>query len=42
MPRVYNGNDGGNDVRISLLWAVGIIVVFGYLAIRKYQQTTLA
>jgi ABC-2 type transport system permease protein len=39
---LYNGNDPGNDVWISLLWAVGIIVVFGYLSIRKYQRATLA
>jgi ABC transporter DrrB family efflux protein len=38
---LYNGNDPGDDVWISLLWAVGIIAVFGWLAIRKYQRATL-
>jgi ABC-2 type transport system permease protein len=37
---LYNGKDPGNDVWISIAWAVGIIVVFAYLSVRKYSQAT--
>ncbi len=37
---LYNGKDPGNDVWISLAWAVGIIAAFSYLSVRKYSQAT--
>ena len=37
---LYNGRDPGNDVWISLAWAIGITVVFATLAIRRYRRTT--
>ncbi|MDY7100021.1 MAG: ABC transporter permease [Actinomycetota bacterium] len=37
---LYNGMDAGNDVWWALGWAVGIIVVFGALSIRKFNATT--
>jgi ABC-2 type transport system permease protein len=36
---LYNGNDPGNDVWLSLAWAVGIIVVFATLSIRRFSRT---
>jgi ABC-2 type transport system permease protein len=33
---LYNGRDPGNDVVISLIWAVGITAVFGFLSARKF------
>ncbi|MBX7159396.1 MAG: ABC transporter permease [Acidimicrobiia bacterium] len=35
---LYNGYDPGNDVWYSILWAVGITVVFGFLALRKFAS----
>jgi ABC-2 type transport system permease protein/oleandomycin transport system permease protein len=37
---LYNGKDPGDDVWISILWAVGITVVFAFLAARKYAHAT--
>lgn len=37
---LYNGMDPGNDVWISIVWAVGIIVVFGTLSFRKFTSTS--
>ena len=37
---LYNGRDPGNDVWISLAWAVGITVVFASLSIRRYRSAT--
>jgi ABC-2 type transport system permease protein len=36
---LYNGQDPGNDVWISLAWAGGITVVFAFLAARKFAST---
>lgn len=35
---LYNGRDPGNDVIWMVLWAVGIIVVFSGLALRKFNS----
>jgi ABC transporter DrrB family efflux protein len=35
---LYNGHDPGNDVWYSLAWTVGIIAVFSFLALRKFQS----
>ena len=35
---LYNGMDPGNDVWISLAWAVGITVVFAFLSARKFTS----
>jgi ABC transporter DrrB family efflux protein len=37
---LYNGKDPGEDVWISIAWAVGITVVFAFLSIRKYNSAT--
>jgi ABC-2 type transport system permease protein/oleandomycin transport system permease protein len=37
---LYNGKDPGNDVWISIAWAVGITTVFAFLSIRKYSSAT--
>lgn len=37
---LYNGHDPGNDVWISIAWAIGIIAVFASLSVRKYSQAT--
>ena len=37
---LYNGKDPGNDVWISIAWAVGITVVFAFLASRKFARST--
>jgi ABC transporter DrrB family efflux protein len=37
---LYNGKDPGNDVWISIAWAIGITVVFAFLAIRQYSRAT--
>jgi ABC-type multidrug transport system permease subunit len=37
---LYNGKDPGDDVWISIAWAVGIIAVFAYLSVRKYSHVT--
>lgn len=34
---LYNGRDPGNDVIWMVLWAVGIIVVFSTLSLRKFK-----
>jgi ABC transporter DrrB family efflux protein len=33
---LYNGNDPGNDLWLSIAWAVGITVVFSTLSFRKF------
>jgi ABC-2 type transport system permease protein/oleandomycin transport system permease protein len=35
---LYNGKDPGNDVWISVAWAIGITVVFAFLAVRRYTH----
>lgn len=35
---LYNGRDAGNDPWIALAWAVGITVVFAWLASRKFSS----
>jgi ABC-2 type transport system permease protein/oleandomycin transport system permease protein len=37
---LYNGRDPGNAVWLSLLWAVGITVVFAGLAFRKFSSAS--
>lgn len=37
---LYNGKDPGSDVWISIAWAVGIVAVFAFLAVRKYSRVT--
>ena len=37
---LYNGKDPGNDVWISMAWAIGIIAVFAFLSVRKYSHVT--
>lgn len=39
---LYNGNPVGNDAAASLLWSLGIIVVFAGLSIRKFNRSTVA
>jgi ABC-2 type transport system permease protein/oleandomycin transport system permease protein len=39
---LYNGYDTGNDVWISIAWALGIIIVFAVLASRKFARSTSA
>lgn len=39
---LYNGQDPGSDVWISIAWAVGITVVFAVLASRKFARSTSA
>lgn len=39
---LYNGQDPGPDVWISIAWAVGITVVFAVLASRKFARSTSA
>lgn len=34
---LYSGVSAGNDVWISLAWAAGITVIFGFLAARKFK-----
>jgi ABC-2 type transport system permease protein len=34
---LYNGRDPGNDVWFMLAWAIGIIVVFSGLSLRKFK-----
>jgi ABC-2 type transport system permease protein len=36
---LYNGKDAGNDAWIALAWAVGITVVFAWLAARKFASS---
>jgi ABC transporter DrrB family efflux protein len=35
---LYNGRDPGNDVWLSIAWAVGITVVFAFLSARKFSS----
>ncbi len=39
---LYNGNPVGNDAWWSILWSLGIIVVFASLSIRKFNRSTVA
>ncbi len=39
---LYNGNDPGSALWISIAWAVGITVVFATLASRKFNRSTAA
>ena len=39
---LYNGYDPGNDAWIALAWAVGITIVFAYIATRKFARSTSA
>ncbi|MCU0310753.1 MAG: ABC transporter permease [Acidimicrobiales bacterium] len=39
---LYNGNDPGSALWISVAWAVGITVVFAGLASRKFNRSTAA
>ncbi len=39
---LYNGNPVGNNAIYSILWSVGIIVVFAGLSIRKFNRSTSA
>jgi ABC-2 type transport system permease protein len=36
---LYNGKDAGNDAWYALAWAVGITVVFAWLAARKFASS---
>ena len=35
---LYNGNDPGSDLWVSVAWAAGITVVFAFLAARKFNR----
>ncbi len=35
---LYNGNDPGNSIAVSLAWSVAMIAVFAFLSIRKFNQ----
>ncbi len=37
---LYNGRDPGNDVWLSIVWIIGITVVFAFLSIRKFRTST--
>ncbi len=39
---LYNGQDPGSDVWVSVAWALGITVVFAILASRKFANSTSA
>lgn len=39
---LYNGNPVGNNAVYSLMWSIGIIVVFAGLSIRKFNRSTVA
>jgi ABC-2 type transport system permease protein len=39
---LYNGHAAGSDTWIALAWAVGLTLVFAWLASRKYAQSTSA
>jgi ABC-type multidrug transport system permease subunit len=36
---LYNGLDTGNDVWLTLLWSVGLIMVFATVATRKFDKS---
>jgi ABC-2 type transport system permease protein len=35
---LYNGTDPGADLWYAIAWAVGITIVFSFLASRKFQR----
>ena len=35
---LYNGKDPGNDIWLMIAWTIGIIVVFSFLSIRKFNS----
>jgi ABC-type multidrug transport system permease subunit len=37
---LYNGSDPGADLWWSILWAIGITVVFALLSFRKFSATS--
>ena len=37
---LYNGRDPGSDLWLAWAWAIGIALVFGVLATRKFASTT--
>jgi ABC-2 type transport system permease protein len=37
---LYNGRDPGSDLWLAWAWAIGIALVFAWLAIRKFASTT--
>jgi ABC-2 type transport system permease protein len=37
---LYNGNPPGDSVAWALAWSLGLIVVFAFLSIRKFNQTS--
>ena len=37
---LYNGRDPGSDLWLAWVWAIGIALVFGWLAIHKFASTT--
>ncbi len=37
---LYNGRAAGSDLWLALLWAVGITVVFAWLAARKFASSS--
>ena len=37
---LYNGMDPGNDLWLSIVWAVAITVVFAALSFRKFTSTS--
>ncbi len=39
---LYNGNPVGNAALYSILWSIGLIVVFAGLSIRKFNRSTVA
>jgi ABC-type multidrug transport system permease subunit len=36
---LYNGRDAGSDVWVALAWAVGLTIVFAWLAARKFASS---
>jgi len=39
---LYNGEPAGNDLWLAAAWAIGIAIVFGVLASRKFARSTSA
>jgi ABC-2 type transport system permease protein/oleandomycin transport system permease protein len=37
---LYNGHDPGSDFWVASLWAVGLTIVFAFLAVRRYRRAT--